>query len=409
MADIRPFQAILAAPERIADIATPPYDVMSRAEAAAMAAGRPLSFLRVTRAEITLPDAVDEHDDRVYDRARENYLALKRAAPLRPDTRPAYYVYALKVGDHVQTGVAAAVAVSDYDSGVVRRHENTRRDKEDDRTRHILTVGAQTGPVFLAYRDSPAIARLVADTQCAPALYDFTADDGIRHTLWRVPAPLTAPLQQAFAALPRLYIADGHHRAASASRVCARRRAENPDAAGTEPYASFLAVSFPASHLRILPYNRLVRGLNGQTPDVLLTRLREAADVLPDAPARPSQPGDVSMYLDGRWWGVRFRGGRESLPPLERLDVSLLQARVLGPLLGIADPRTDGRIEFVGGIRGTDELERRVRDGRADVAFSMVPTSLGQLMDIADANQIMPPKSTWFEPKLRDAIVIHEI
>ncbi len=410
MADIRPFAAVMPPGHQARKVAELPYDVMSAEEARRMAAGNPLSFLRVARAEIDLPADMDPHADEVYERARRNYQALRREVPLAADVRPRYYVYSLKMAMHRQTGIVAAAAVDDYDSGVIRKHEKTRKDKEDDRTRHILTLRSQTGPVFLTYRDTAAIDAIVARTVGDTPLFDFAASDGIQHTGWRVADRDTDLLQRAFAAVPRLYIADGHHRAASASRTREALRRDNPAHHGREEYNAFLSVIFPASQLRILPYNRVVVDLQGRTPEAFREALaRTPFQVAPaDSPA-PSRSGVVHMYLDGRWWSLTYSGDPRRLPPVDGLDVSLLQNHILGPLLGIDDPRTSRRVDFIGGIRGTGELEARVRSGAAAVAFSMYPTTVEQLMAISDAEQIMPPKSTWFEPKLRDGLFIHDL
>lgn len=409
MAQVFPFAAVMPPAERAHLVADPPYDVVSAEEAAALAAGNPLGFLRVGRAEIELPPETDPYSDTVYARAKENYARLCREAPLTADSRPSYYVYSLVMQGHRQTGIVAAPAVDDYDAEIIKKHEKTRQAKEDDRTRHILTLRSQTGPVFLAYRDSAAIDAIVADTMTGAALFDFTAKDGIRHTGWRVSAADAPRLQAAFAAVPCLYIADGHHRAASASRTRATLRAANPNHTGNEEYNRFLAVIFPASQLRILPYNRIVFDLGGLTPARLREGLAAHFTVTSADSPSPERPGVVHMYLEKRWWRLVYKGDPASLPPVDGLDVSLLQALVLGPLLGIDDPRVSKRIDFVGGIRGTAELEKRVDSGEAAVAFSMYPTTLDQLMAIADANEIMPPKSTWFEPKLRDGLFVHDI
>jgi uncharacterized protein (DUF1015 family) len=391
-------------------VAELPYDVMSADEARRLAEGNPLSFLRVSRAEIELPPDTDPYSEDVYERARTNYRRLCREAPLVPDTRPRYYAYSLRMNRHRQTGIVAAPAVDDYDSGVVRKHEKTRPDKEDDRTRHILALKSQTGPVFLTYRDSADIDTIVARTVKGQPCFEFVASDGIQHTGWRVADRDTDLLRRAFAAVPRLYIADGHHRAASASRARTALHKGNPRHTGREEYNAFLAVVFPASQLRILPYNRVVTDLGGRSQAAFLEALGGTPfQIGPAAAPAPTQGGTIHLYLEGRWQALTFAGDLRGLSPADRLDVSLLQQHVLGPLLGIDDPRTSRRIDFVGGIRGTGELERRVASGGAAVAFSLFPTTLDQLMAISDADQIMPPKSTWFEPKLRDGLFIHDL
>jgi uncharacterized protein (DUF1015 family) len=406
---IYPFKAVRAPFEQAEDVASPPYDVMSEAEARVMVDGKPLSMLRVTRPEVELPASMDPHDAAVYETARGNYRRLKAEVPLIQDTPAGLYVYSLEMNGHRQTGIACCADVDEYDRDLIRKHEKTRRDKEDDRTRHILTVGAQTGPVFLTYRDQAAIGDLVDFVMESEPIADFRADDGVQHTVWRAAAPLMARLIEEFTAIPVMYIADGHHRAASASRVRAECRRQNPNHTGNEEYNRFVAVAFPAGQLRILPYNRVVRDLNGHTPESFLTALRAIVEVTPAAAPAPAASGSVHLYLDHKWWALRFPEAPADLSPALRLDVSRLQDLILEPLLAIADPRTDKRIDFVGGIRGTAELEKRVDSGRDALAFSMFATTVDELMAISDAGQIMPPKSTWFEPKLRDGLLVHEL
>ena len=408
MADVQPFRGILPAADKAAEVAAPPYDVMDRQEAVEMVAGKPLSFLRVTRSEVELPENVDVHDEQVYKKARETYARLKQTVPFTRDEAPEYYIYSLTMNGHRQTGIVATPTVDDYDNDVIKKHEHTRPEKEDDRTRHIVTVGAQTGPVFLTYRDRHDLDQLTERVTAGDPLFDFTADDGISHTVWRAPRELVEPIRQAFAATPDLYIADGHHRAASASRARAEKRHGNSKETGDEDYNRFLCVIFPASQLQILPYNRVVKDLNGMTAEALRERIAQRLAITPAEEPEPERPATFHMYLGGRWWKLACQGNLDNLSVVDRLDVSLLQNNVLQPLLGIGDPRTDDRIDFVGGIRGTGELEKRVdRDG--GVAFAMYPTTVEQLMAISDENAIMPPKSTWFEPKLRDGLVVHEI
>ena len=408
MASVLPFPALRPAPARAAEVSAVPYDVVSTAEARALAAGNPLSFLHVSRAEIDLPDGTDPHADAVYERAAENFDRLKREAPLARETAPTLYVYRLRAGQHAQTGIAGIASLDEYDSGVVRRHERTRRDKEDDRTRHMLRLSAQTGPVFLTYRDRPEIDALVARVVGEPPLYDFTAEDGVAHAMWRLSAEGSAEAEKAFRRVPRLYIADGHHRAASAARARTERRAAIGASAGPAPFDHFLAVTFPAGQVRILAYNRVVRDLNGRSPEEFLGELSRA---LPLADAKAGQPngkGEVRVYLAGRWRAATLHPPSEP-GAIAALDADRLQRQVLEPLLGIRDVRTDPRIDFVGGIRGTRELERLVDSGKAAVAFSLAPVSMDELLDVSDGDAIMPPKSTWFEPKLRDGLLIHEI
>jgi uncharacterized protein (DUF1015 family) len=402
MAAIIPFRALRPTPGSASSVAAVPYDVVNVEEAQALAAGNPLSFLHVSRAEIDMPSGTDPYDASVYERAARNFGILKNEAPLVSEAEPSLYVYRLRMGDHVQTGIAGAFSVDEYDADVIKKHERTRRDKEDDRTRHILELRAQTGPVFLTYPDSAAVDAVVARVVTQAPLFDFTAPDGIAHTIWRVPDAEQASLVAAFAAVPALYIADGHHRAASAAR--ARQQLRTAGVPGSS--GAFLAVAFPDNQMQVLPYNRVVKDLAGHTPETLLGKLKELFPVAEGA-ATPSRKGEVAMYLDGRWYTLALGEPPAGLPPAEQLDVSRLQDMVLTPLLGIGDVRSDKRIDFVGGARGTAELERLVNSGRHAVAFSMYPVSVGDLMQISDAGGIMPPKSTWFEPKLRDGLLSH--
>lgn len=398
MANIRPFRAVRPSSAVVSQVASVPYDVVDRAECVALAEGNPLSFLRVSRAELELPEATNPYSDEVYARAHQNYESLVQGGHLQTEEEPSLYVYRLKMGDHVQVGLAAAYSVDEYNRDLIMKHEKTRQEKEDDRTRHIVTLKAQTGPVFLTYRGTPEVDRLVQEAQQGQPLYDLVAADGVAHTIWKVTNP--EAFVQAMAAVPRLYIADGHHRAASASRAHAQ--------AGTEASAWFLAVAFPAEQLRILPYNRLVADLQGKSPADFLASVKAKFPVTENASPSPARRGQASMYLDGKWYGLELPAAQGGSPSAS-LDSALLQEHLLAPLLGIGDPRTDKRIDFVGGIRGTAELVRKVGEGKAAVAFSMYPTSLDELMAISDAGEIMPPKSTWFEPKLRDALLINTI
>jgi len=398
-----PFRALRPEPASAGQVAAVPYDVVNRDEAAALASGAPLSFLHVSRAEIDLPPDANPYGDAVYARAVSNFDALKAAAPLVMEDRPSLYVYRLRMGQHEQTGVAACFLVDDYDRDVIRKHERTRRDKEDDRTRHVVTLRAQTGPVFLTYRASAAVDGAVASATRREALFDFTAVDGVRHTVWKVEPEEQTALIAGFAAIDALYIADGHHRAASAAR--ARRELAQSSAPEAD---SFLAVAFPDAQMQILPYNRLIKDLGTHSTESLLRELRARFAVTDGAPA-PSRRGLVAMYLAGRWYTVALGDPPAGLGPADRLDVSRLQEAVLTPLLGIGDARTDKRIDFVGGSRGTSALEAAVNSGGAAVAFAMHPVGVDDLMAISDAGGIMPPKSTWFEPKLRDGLLSHVI
>lgn len=408
MADIRPFSALRPQPERAEQVASVPYDVVNTEEAREMAAGNPLSFLHVSRPEIDLPEGTDIYSDQVYRKALENFDTLIHEAPLQTEETPSIYLYRLVMGDHEQVGIVAACSIDEYDNNVIRKHERTRRDKEDDRTRHILVLRAQTGPVFLTYRASRDIDSMVMETMMANALFDFTAADGVKHTLWRVPDPVR--FVQAFREIPVLYIADGHHRAASAARSRAELKEQSFGHTGDEDYNFFLAVLFPDDQVQILPYNRTVKDLNGLSSTEFLDAIRKAFDVSENANPNPSQRGEWSMYLDGRWYKLTLRpDASKPSGAVESLDVSVLQDRLLDPILGIKDVRTDKRIDFIGGLRGTAELERLVNEGKAAVAFSLFATTMDDLLAVSDAGEIMPPKSTWFEPKLRDGLLIHKI
>ncbi|HZI85461.1 MAG TPA: DUF1015 family protein [Pyrinomonadaceae bacterium] len=408
MAILQPFSALRPPNERAKQVSSVPYDVVNSEEARALAANNPLSFLHVSRPEIDLPTGTDIYSDEVYRKAEENFQSLIKTCPLEREEVPSIYLYRLIMGDHEQIGVVACCAVDEYDSDVIRKHERTRRDKEDDRTRHMLVLQAQTGPVFLTYRARRDIDTMVMETTMANALYDFTADDGIQHTIWRVPDPVR--FVQAFREIPYLYIADGHHRAASASRARAELKKKNSTHSGDEEYNFFLAVIFPDDQLQILPYNRIVRDLNGLSKDEFLSKTKKIFEVSEKAAPTPTVPGNWSMYLENKWYGLSLPADT-SKPngAVESLDVSLLQDRLLDPVLGINDVRTDKRIDFVGGLRGTKELERLVQEGKAAVAFSLHPTTVKDLLAVSDAGEVMPPKSTWFEPKLRDGLLIHEI
>lgn len=407
MAIIRPFNALRPSAERAAQVAAVPYDVVNTAEARALAAGNPWSFLHVSRPEIDLPDGTPIYSDDVYARAAQAFGELKTNCPLELEETPSLYIYRLQMGDQEQTGIVACCSVEEYDQDIIRKHERTRRDKEDDRTRHILVLRAQTGPVFLTYRAQEPIDGLVNQALSGnPPLYDFVANDGIHHTIWRVPT--YDPLVEAFKDVPYLYIADGHHRAASASRARADLKEHGFSFIGTEEFNFFQCVLFPDNQLRILPYNRIVRDLNGLSQVDFLAAVKEKFAINDNAPPSPAERGRWSMYLDGRWHGLELRDAKPA-GVVESLDVSILQDRLLDPILGIKDVRTDKRIDFVGGIRGTEELEKLVNEGKAAVAFSLYPTTIEDLLKVSDAGEIMPPKSTWFEPKLRDGLLSHEI
>ena len=399
MAAIRPFRALRPSPESAARVASVPYDVVSTDEARTLTRGNPLSFLHVTRSEIDLPPKTDPYAPEVYAQAVANLERIKREAPLVVEEEPCCYFYRLKMGGREQIGVAAAFSLDEYDADRIKKHERTRRDKEDDRTQHITALRAQTGVVFLTYRASHDVDEVAKRVTATEPLYDFAATDGVAHTVWRAAGENIRPLMEAFDRVPTLYIADGHHRAASAART--RERVDSESARW------FLAVAFPDKQVQILPYNRIVKDLAGMTPASFVEKLGERLFVTNGGPV-PERKGEASMYLDGRWYtlGLAALAGEDRIGSL---DVSVLQKVVLDAILGIADVRTDKRIDFVGGARGTPELERLVDSGKAAVAFSLHPATIGDLMGIADAGGIMPPKSTWFEPKLRDGLLIYTL
>jgi uncharacterized protein (DUF1015 family) len=404
---IRPFAGLRPVPAYAAEVVAPPYDVLSAAEARERSVGRPWSFLHISRAEIDLPLSTDPHDPVVYHKAADNLRQMMDGGILVRDPNPCYYVYRLIMGTHVQTGLVAAASVRDYDLNRIRRHEFTRPEKEDDRARHIGALNAQTGPVLLAYRSREDIdAMLESATQSEPDV-DLVADDRVGHTLWVVRDPgHIAAFTRGFESLPALYIADGHHRSAAASRVAAVRAAT--DTSGSDEAAYFLAVAFPHTQLQILSYNRVVKDLHGLTVETFLARLAAGFTVTPvTARVEPARSGEFGMYLGGQWYRLTIHADCIPQDPVARLDASILADRVLAPHLGVTDPRRDSRIDFVGGIRGAGELERRVDTGEMAVAFSLNPTRMEDLMAVADAGEVMPPKSTWFEPKLADGLISH--
>jgi len=406
MLRIKAFQGLRPVEQLVAEVACVPYDVVNREESAELAKGNPNSLLHVDRAEIDLPEDVDPYSDQVYAKALENFQGLQNKGALIRESAPCIYLYQQRMGNHTQIGVATVCHIEDYENDIIKKHEKTRKDKEDDRTRLINTISADTGPVFLTYKETAEIDALVNAIKANAPLYDFTAPDGIQHTVWQVAD--AAPFVAAFAKIDVAYVADGHHRTASAARVGCERRAANPNHTGNEEYNWFLAVIFPGNQLRILPYNRCVKDLNGLSPEAFIAEVKKTFTVTENVEPSPSQPGNVSMYLGGKWFGLSWTPDPNA-DPISRLDVTVLQDRLLAPVLGIDDPRTSKRIDFIGGIRGTGELVQLVDGGKGAVAFSMYPTTVDQLMDIADAGQIMPPKSTWFEPKLRSGLFIHTL
>jgi len=408
MLRVQPFQAIRPDPNKAAQVACVPYDVINTAEARELARGNPHSFLHVIRAEIDLPESTNPYDAAVYAKARENLERFLREDVLRRDTAPRMFIYRQVMNHRSQTGLVCCCHIDDYANDIIRKHETTRKDKEDDRTRHVLEVNAHAEPVFLTYRDQPSIDDLVeADINDRP-LFHFVGKDGVTHTVWA--AHEQRGYAEAFGRVPCAYIADGHHRSASAARAGAERRAANPQHTGQEEYNWFLAVLFPASQLRIMPYNRVVKDLNGRSVDAVLAAMKGIGSVSAANNPQPTKPGHVCIHMNKQWHELAF--DPKSInhdDPIRSLDVSLLQERVLTPILGIGDPRTDKRIDFVGGIRGTAELEKRVNSGEMAIAFSMYPTTIEQLMAVSDAGEIMPPKSTWFEPKLRSGLMVHSL
>ncbi|MCB1787713.1 MAG: DUF1015 domain-containing protein [Gammaproteobacteria bacterium] len=411
MSLIKPFRGLCPAAGRAADVVAPPYDVVDRAEAKALAKDRPWSFLHISRPEIDLPDEVDPYDPGVYAKGRENLDRMVTEGVLVRDSEPCYYAYRLTMGGHVQTGLVATASVEAYDQGRIKKHEFTRPVKEDDRVRQIEALNAQTGPVFLVYPADVVVDGILREVTAGPARIDVTAQrDGVRHEVWRIDGEETlGRLTAAFEAMPAIYVADGHHRSAAGSRVGNARRQANPAHTGDESYNHFLSVIFPHDQMQILDYNRVVRDLNGLSPERFLEAVGERFDVeISQVPVKPATSGEFGMYLGGSWYRLRVRD--EHVPaddPVARLDVSLLQDNLIEPLLGVGDPRRDERIDFVGGIRGLGALQKRVDSGDWAVAFALFPTTMQALMDVADAGEVMPPKSTWFEPKLADGLVSH--
>ena len=411
MAEIRPFRCIRPSKEAASAVSALPYDVYDRKEAKEIVKKNPLSFLAVDRAETQFEDGKNPYAPEVYEQAARTLKRWQQEGILTEDESPFYYLYELVMEGRAQTGIVACASVDDYSSGVIARHENTREEKEQDRIRHVDVTNAHTGPIFLAYRSQEELNSLVALEKKKTPLYDFISEDGICHRVWKIEDPQKAEeIHRIFSGIPRVYIADGHHRAASAVKVAAMRREANPSWTGNEEFNYFLSVLFPDDQLMIMPYNRVVQDLNGLSREEFLKKT-ERYFVVTERGRKafsPEQKGQVGMYLDGSWYQLDARPEICTDDPVKGLDVSILQDRILGPLLGIGDPRTDSRIRFVGGIRGLSELERLVDSGAA-VAFSMYPTSIRELFEVADAGLLMPPKSTWFEPKLRSGLFIHAI
>lgn len=415
MAVIKPFKALHPAKQSADKVASVPYDVVNTEEAKELAEGNPLNFLRVTRSELELNNNTDPYSPEVYNKAKENLDRLVNAAPLLTDDNEHFYIYRLIMDGRPQVGIAATFSVDDYDNNIILKHEKTRKIKEDDRTNHIVTTGAQTGAVFLTYKGVNNINEIVdVIIKKVEPLYDFTSPDGIKHTIWVIPDENNRTIINEMAKVKNLYIADGHHRAASASRAREVKKGSNPKHTGKEEYNFFLAVLFPAEQLKILPYNRVVLDLNGKSKEEFLNEVNEKFIVEKSQIKEPQQKNTYGMYLDGEWYMLLARDSITASSSLsksvaETLDVSILQDFLLNPILGIDDPRTNKRIDFIGGIRGTQELEKLVNEGKAEVAFSLFPVSINDLIKISDAGEIMPPKSTWFEPKLRDGLLVHLI
>ncbi len=411
MAIIKPFKGLRPKKELAEKVASPPYDVLSSAEAREMAKDNPYSFLHINKPEIDLPPETNIYDEAVYQKGKENLERFIREGILIQDEKPMFYIYRQIMGDHVQVGLVAGASVEEYEKNLIKKHELTRADKEEDRVKHVNTLNAQTGPVFLTYKAQPEIDALIDRIIEGEPEYDFTADDGIRHTFWLVDKDEDIKaLQDAFKKLDCLYVADGHHRSAAAMRVKQMRQAQNPNHTGDEEYNYFLTVIFPHNQMYIMDYNRVVKDLNGLSKEAFLQKVAEKFDVqkLGTTAEKPKQKHEFVMYLDGEWYQLKALPGTfNANDPVEQLDVSILMNNLLVPILGIGDPRKDKRIDFVGGIRGLEELKRRVDSGEMQVAFGLYPTSIEDLMAIADAGKIMPPKSTWFEPKLRSGLVIH--
>lgn len=411
MAIVRPFVCVRPDAGKADKVAALPYDVYNRKEACEAVKGNPLSFLNIDRAETQFPDDVDTYDDRVYVKAREILDRQIEEGVYVTDGEEDYYLYELTMDGRSQTGVVACCSIDDYVGGVIKKHENTREDKEIDRIRHVDTTNAHTGPIFLAYRQDEAVKEIVAQVKSGQPIYDFVSDDGIGHRVWVIgDRAMVRAVQDAFGRIPATYIADGHHRAASAVKVGLKRREENPGYTGEEPFNYFLSVLFPDEELMILPYNRVVKDLNGMDREGFLKAAAErfCIEELGTEAFSPEEKGTFGMFLEGKWYCLKARPEYMGNDPVDGLDVSILQDHLLDPVLGIGDPRTDKRVDFIGGIRGLKELERRCHEDMK-VAFSMYPTSIRELLEVADAGRLMPPKSTWFEPKLRSGLFIHRL
>ncbi len=410
MSDIRPFKGLRPRADLVQKVASPPYDVLNSSEAREMAATNPYSFLHVVKAEIDLPADTDVHGDAVYDKSAENFRQMIRDGVLVRDAADCFYIYRLRMGDHVQHGIVAGSSVQEYEDDLIKKHEFTRREKEDDRARHVEKLMANAGPVLLTFKNRPEIRTFIERIAAGEPTFDFTADDGIGHTLWVVDQPADVKeLQDAFALVDATYVADGHHRSASAFRVRNNLRAKNPNHTGDELYNHFLTVNFPDDELKIMGYHRVVQDLNGLSEAEFMAKVEEKFEVVKTDKADPAAALTFSMFLDGQWYTLTAKPGTYPADhPVKSLDAAILQENLLAPVLGIDDPRTSNRIDFVGGIRGTGELARRCGVDMK-VAFALYPVSVAQLMAIADAGEVMPPKSTWFEPKLRSGVVVRTL
>ncbi|MCB0344201.1 MAG: DUF1015 domain-containing protein [Bdellovibrionales bacterium] len=407
MAVLKPLRGLRPKPELANKVASVPYDVVNTEEARNLAEGNALSFLRVVRSEIEFPDGTDPYGDEIYQRAKQNLDTLIKDGVLEFENSPSLYIYQLDMNGHIQTGVVGCCPVEEYNNNLIKKHEKTRPDKENDRTRHIKSIGAHAGPVFLTYKHQPQISSLVEqEIGALDPVYDFTAPDGVRHTVWKVAE--AQALVNAFAEVPCTYVADGHHRIASAARCAAELKSENPNHTGSESYNYFLSVLFPDDELQILPYNRIIYSLGSLSASDVLVKLKENYEVAEGGNPVPDAKGHVSMFIDGKWFSLAPKANEAKITdPVESLEVSVLARKVLVPIFGIEDERTDKNVDFVGGIRGTKYLEQLVSSGKAACAFSLYPTSVAELMAVSDADMIMAPKSTWFEPKLRSGLIIH--
>lgn len=403
---IKPFQNLRPPANLAVDVASLPYDVGDLEDARVIADANPRSFLHVERPEVDLPENVDASSGIDHQTASKNLQKFLREGWLIREASPCLYLYRITLGEHRQTGIVACCHIEDYENNIIRKHEKTKKPVEDQRTLHVQITGAHTGPIFLIFRDDPNIASLMNKTVEQSPLLDFTAIDGIQHTVWKIET--AQAFISSFASVPLSYVADGHHRTAAAARAGIERREKNPNHRGDEEYNWFPAVLFPASHLKVLAYNRTLKDLNGLAPSAFLEKVRQVFTVSDPAPEAPGQPGEISMYLGGRWYSLTWKPDPKA-DPVSALDVSVLQSKLLGPVLGIDDPRTNSRIEYAGGFDSVERMKRKVDSGRAAVAFSVYPTTVDQLMAIADADQIMPPKSTWFEPKLRSGLFVHTL